>query len=53
LLGHVAAALEEAGDLTAVRELLAAVRGRGTGASRQRAVLERTGDLAEVTRDAV
>jgi carboxylate-amine ligase len=53
LLGHVAPALEEAGDLTAVRELLAAVRGRGTGASRQRAVLERTGDLAEVTRDAV
>jgi carboxylate-amine ligase len=53
LVEHVAPALEEAGDLTAVRELLAGVLGRGTGAARQRAVYERTGDLADVTRDAI
>jgi glutamate---cysteine ligase / carboxylate-amine ligase len=53
LVEHVAPALEEAGDLTSVRELLAGVLGRGTGSSRQRAVFERTGDLAAVVRDAV
>jgi carboxylate-amine ligase len=53
LVEHTAPALEEAGDLTAVRELMAAVLGRGTGATRQRAVYERTGDLAEVIRDAI
>jgi carboxylate-amine ligase len=53
LVTHVAAALEEAGDLDVVRDLLDAVLRRGTGASRQREVLSRTGDLAEVVRDAV
>jgi hypothetical protein len=32
---------------------MAAVLGRGTGATRQRSVYERTGDLAAVTRDAI
>ena len=49
---HVAPALDEAGDLLAVRELLPAVLARGTGARRQREVMRRTGDLAEVVRDA-
>jgi carboxylate-amine ligase len=53
LVEHASPALEEAGDLTAVRELLTAVLGRGTGAARQRSVFERTGDLAAVTRDAI
>jgi glutamate---cysteine ligase / carboxylate-amine ligase len=35
-----------------VRELLDGVLRRGTGARRQREVLGRTGDLAEVVRDA-
>jgi glutamate---cysteine ligase / carboxylate-amine ligase len=52
LVEHVSPALEEAGDLTSVRELLATVLGRGNGSSRQRAVFERTGDLGAVTRDA-
>jgi glutamate---cysteine ligase / carboxylate-amine ligase len=49
----VTPALEECGDLHLVRELLDALLRRGTGARRQRAVLTRTGDLAEVVRDAV
>lgn len=53
LVAHVGPALEDAGDLGLVRELLDAVLRRGTGASRQREVLSRTGDLAEVVRDAV
>jgi carboxylate-amine ligase len=53
LVAHVAPALEEAGDLDVVRELLDAVLGRGTGARRQREVLARTGDLGAVVRDAV
>ena len=52
LVGHVTPALEETGELTAVRELLAAVLARGTGARRQRAAWERTGDLASVVRAA-
>jgi carboxylate-amine ligase len=52
LVEHVAPALEEAGDLLTVRTLLDAVLKRGTGAERQRQVLERTGDLAAVVRDA-
>lgn len=53
LVAHVTPALEEAGDLRPVRELLDAVLRRGTGAQRQREVLTRTGDLADVVRDAV
>ena len=52
LVGHVAPALEETGELSTVRELLAAVLARGTGARRQRAAWERTGDLASVVRAA-
>jgi glutamate---cysteine ligase / carboxylate-amine ligase len=53
LVEHVTPALEEAGDLLTVRTLLAAVLDRGTGAQRQRTVLERTGDLSAVVRDSV
>lgn len=53
LVEHVTPALEEAGDLLTVRALLAGVLERGTGARRQRAVHERTGDLAAVARDAL
>lgn len=52
LLEHVRPALEEAGDLETVRDLLATVLSRGTGARRQREVLDRTGTLAAVVRDA-
>lgn len=52
LVAHVADALDEAGDRTAVDALLAGVLGRGTGAQRQRAVRERTGSLAAVAQDA-
>ena len=45
LVAHVTPALDEAGDLGHVRELLAAVLGRGTGARAQRAaVREAAGD---------
>lgn len=53
LVEHVAPALEDAGDLTAVRGLLQAVLDRGTGAVRQRAALRRTGDLGAVVRSAL
>jgi glutamate---cysteine ligase / carboxylate-amine ligase len=53
LVAHVTPALEEAGDLHVVRELLDAVLHRGTGARHQREVLGRTGDLAAVVLDAV
>jgi glutamate---cysteine ligase / carboxylate-amine ligase len=52
LIEHVRPALEEAGDLETVRDLLATVLSRGTGARRQREVLDRTGTLAAVVRDA-
>ncbi len=52
LVTHVTPALEAAGDLVTVRTLLAAVQARGTGAQRQREVLDRTGDLSAVVRDA-
>ncbi|MHA6796792.1 carboxylate-amine ligase [Pseudonocardia bannensis] len=48
LMAHVAPALEDAGELETVRGLLDAVLRRGTGATRQRQVLERTGDLSAV-----
>ncbi|QYN36418.1 glutamate--cysteine ligase [Pseudonocardia sp. DSM 110487] len=53
LLAHVAPALDESGDLHLVRELLDGVLRRGTGAHRQRDVMARTGDLADVVLDAV
>lgn len=53
LVAHVADALDEAGDRTAVDALLSAVLARGPGAERQRAVWERTGSAAEVAKDAV
>ena len=52
LVAHVTPALEETGDLRLVRELLHDVLRRGTGSRRQRDVMGRTGDLAEVVRDA-
>ncbi|WP_214368114.1 glutamate--cysteine ligase [Pseudonocardia sp. H11422] len=48
LVTHVAPALEDAGELDTVRELLDAVLRRGTGATRQRAVHERTRNLGAV-----
>ena len=53
LVAHVGPALEDAGDLHAVRELVDAVLRRGTGARRQRHALARTGDLGAVALDAV
>lgn len=53
LVEHVTPALEECGDLAAVRELLTAALDRNTGAARQRAVLRRTADLRAVVADAV
>jgi carboxylate-amine ligase len=52
LVEHVRPALEQAGDLDTVRELLAAVQARGTGTRRQREVYANTGTLAAVVRDA-
>ncbi|WP_433557805.1 glutamate--cysteine ligase 2 [Pseudonocardia xinjiangensis] len=52
LVEHVRPALEEAGDLDTVHDLIATVLARGTGARRQREVRERTGTLAAVVRDA-
>ncbi|GAA1881825.1 glutamate--cysteine ligase [Pseudonocardia ailaonensis] len=52
LVAHVSEALEDAGDLTVVRELVAAVTARGTGADRQQAVYAETGDLRAVITDA-
>ncbi len=50
LVDHVADALGP--DEETVRELLAALLRRGTGAARQRATLRRTGELADVVADA-
>ena len=51
LVEHVRPALEESGDLAAVQQGVAAVLDRGNGARRQRAVMQRSGDLAEVVAD--
>ncbi|MCF7553030.1 glutamate--cysteine ligase [Pseudonocardia sp. WMMC193] len=51
LVAHVAEALDAAGDLAVVRELVAALTARGTGADRQQAVYARTGDLRAVVTD--
>ncbi|WP_163542383.1 glutamate--cysteine ligase [Occultella kanbiaonis] len=48
LVAHVRPALEDSGDLDLVRDGLAHVTERGTGARLQRDTLERNGDLAEV-----
>ncbi len=53
LLEHVRPALADAGDERPVAAGVAALLRRGTGADLQRAVHERTGDLAAVTRAAV
>lgn len=53
LVDHVADALEDAGDREVVGELVSALLRRGTGAARQRAVFERTGDLRTVVTDAI
>ncbi|GAA2747653.1 glutamate--cysteine ligase [Terrabacter aerolatus] len=53
LLEHVGPALEAAGDLAAVRQGLDGVREEGNGAVRQRAVLARSGRLADVVADSV
>ena len=53
LLDHVRPALADAGDDRHVDDGVAALLRRGTGADLQRAVHERTGDLAAVTRAAV
>jgi carboxylate-amine ligase len=44
LVGHVTPALDDAGDLATVRELLPAVLARGTGARAQRTAAEQAGD---------
>ena len=53
LVEHVDPALQDAGDGETVRELLAAVLARNTGAARQRAVLKRTGELRAIVTDAI
>lgn len=51
MVDRVRPALRASGDDELVDERLAYVLRRGTGANRQRAVLQRTGDLAEVVAD--
>jgi carboxylate-amine ligase len=51
LVSHVRPALEEAGDLDLVTDSFERLVARGTGATRQRAVLEATGDLGRVVAD--
>ncbi|WP_433506668.1 carboxylate-amine ligase [Pseudonocardia halophobica] len=53
LVAHVRGALDDAGDLPLVADLLDAVLRRGTGAERQRAVFRSTGDLRAVVLDAL
>ena len=53
LLAYVTPALQAGGDQDVVDELVAALLSRGNGATRQRAVLRRTGDLRAVVRDAI
>lgn len=51
LVAHVRPALEGTGDLARVTEAFERLAARGTGATRQRAVLEATGDLRAVVFD--
>ncbi|MGY2066339.1 carboxylate-amine ligase [Blastococcus sp. SYSU DS0619] len=53
LLGHVRAALADAGDEAPIRDGLDALLSRGTGADLQRRVHRETGSLAAVVRAAV
>lgn len=53
LVEHVRPALEAAGDATLVEEGLRRLGTSGTGARRQRAAYERSGDLREVVADLV
>lgn len=53
LVDHVGPALEAAGDLTVVEDGLLRVREEGNGAVRQRAMLEKTGQLVDVVAEAV
>jgi carboxylate-amine ligase len=50
-VGYARDALEAAGDLEPVTEMFERLVARGTGATRQRSVLEATGDLARVVAD--
>jgi carboxylate-amine ligase len=51
LIDHVRPALEAAGDLDLVTDSFERLVARGTGATRQRAVFEATGDLSRVVAD--
>ena len=51
LIDHVRPALDATGDLALVEERLLAVRTRGNGARRQRAVMARTNQLSDVVAD--
>lgn len=53
LVRHVEPALTDTGDLPVVRELLARLRARGTGAARQRHVLRTVGSLRAVVEHAM
>jgi glutamate---cysteine ligase / carboxylate-amine ligase len=53
LLDHVGPVLEEAGETDLVRDLFERMVGRGGGATRQRRVFERTGELRAVVQDLV
>ena len=53
LVDHLTPALTDAGDLDVARQLLGTVLARGTGARIQREVHRRSGEWAEVVRDAV
>ncbi|MFF1252935.1 glutamate--cysteine ligase [Pseudarthrobacter sp. NPDC058329] len=52
LMSHIGAALADIGDLGRVESLVDSLLDAGTGAVRQLEVLHRTGDLADVVRDA-
>jgi carboxylate-amine ligase len=51
LIGHAGPALEDAGDLKRVENLFEQLMAGGSGAARQRAVVEAGGDLRDVVRD--
>jgi carboxylate-amine ligase len=51
LIGHARDALEAAGDQEAVPALLEELLARGSGAARQRSVVEAGGDLRGVVKD--
>jgi glutamate---cysteine ligase / carboxylate-amine ligase len=53
LVEHVGPALADAGDLEVVQDGLARLREEGNGAMRQRAMLEKTGQLVDVVAEAV